>query len=61
MIVVLPQPRSLPRTSPKTSANRLAEKVTKPTQSMRRRRVSLDSAILAKVMATAITPIGTLT
>ena len=60
-IVVLPQPRSLPRTSPKTSRNRLPENVTKPTQSMRRRRSSRDSATLARVRKMATTPMGTLT
>ena len=60
-MVALPQPRSLPRTSAKTRQKRLAENVTKPTQSMRRVRWSLDSAILAIVMMTATTPMGTLT
>ena len=40
---------------------RLTEKVTKPTQSIRRVRGSLDSAIWVKVMTTATTPMGTLT
>ena len=60
-MVALPQPRSLPRTSANTRTNRLAENVTNPTQSMRRSLVSLDSAILAIVMTTATTPMGTLT
>ena len=34
MVVVLPQPKSLPRTSAKTSRKRLTENVTKPTQSI---------------------------
>ena len=60
-IVALPQPRSLPRTSANTSANKLAENVTNPTQSTWRTRVSFDSAILANVMRMATTPMGTLT
>ncbi len=47
-IVALPQPRSLPRTSAKTSRNKLAENVTKPTQSTRRVRGSFDSADLGE-------------
>ena len=46
-MVALPQPRSLPRTRANTSAKRLTEKVTKPTQSIRRWRGSFDSTILA--------------
>ena len=60
-MVALPQPRSFPRTSANTRQNRLTEKVTKPTQSMRRSWGSFDSAILVKVMMTARTPMGTLT
>ena len=48
MIVVLPQPRSLPRTSAKTSVKRLPENVTNPTQSTRRAFGSLESGDLGE-------------
>ena len=60
-MVVLPQPRSLPRTRANTRQKRLTENVTNPTQSTRRARGSFDSEILAKVMTIATAPIGTLT
>ncbi len=60
-MAALLQPRVLPRTRAKTSAKRLPEKVTNPTQSIRRVRGSFDSAILANVIRTAMTPMGTFT
>ena len=61
MVVELPQPKSLPRTSAKTSRKRLTENVTKPTQSIWRDRRSSDLAIWVNVMRTAMTPMGTFT
>ena len=61
MVVALPQPKSLPRTSANTSRKRLTEKVTKPTQSIRRARRSSDLAIWVNVMRTATAPMGTFT
>ena len=61
MVLSLPQPKSLPRTSANTSRKRLTEKVTKPTQSMLRSRRSSDLAIWVKVMKTAMAPMGTFT
>ncbi len=61
MVVPLPQPKSLPRTSANTSRKRLTEKVTNPTQSIWRARRSSDLAICVNVIKTAMAPMGTFT
>ena len=51
----------MPRTNAKTSRKRLSEKETKPIQSIRWDRGSLDETIRVSVTAIAATPMGTLT
>ena len=60
-ISVLPQPCSLPRSSPSTSRNIAPAIVAWPTGSSERGFGSLDSSTPCSVMASASTPIGTLT
>ena len=60
-IWVEPQPLALPRTSAKTSANRPAEKVTRPAQSIGSGFGERDSRTIRMVIAIAAMPTGRLT
>ncbi len=61
MMMALPQPSALPRIRASTSVNSETEKVATPIQSTLWPVGSRDSCTLARVSATATTPIGTLT
>ena len=59
-MIGLPQPSSLPRSRPNTSANRPALSVARPGTSTRGARGSRDSRTSRSVMASTAMPIGML-